>query len=142
MSANLLCAIDGTVHSARAASLAVSLTKQLQGDLTLLMVNPVLAGRGSPTYVWTDEQVERVLEQMGRRAQWLGLTNVRRESRRANKVADSIIAYADQNDIDLIVIGMSDRSRLAKWLGGSVSREVTAKANCPTVIVRRIRDDL
>jgi nucleotide-binding universal stress UspA family protein len=139
MTVSLLCAIDKSAHSARAATLAFGLTKQLNAKLTLLVVNPILSGRGAPTYVWTDEEVEGILEQMGRRAQWLGVANVRRESRRANGVADSIIAYADQNEVDLIVIGASDRSRLAKWLSGSVSREVAEKANCPIMLVRRIR---
>lgn len=84
-------------------------------------------------------RVEAILEEMGRRAHWSGLPNVTCESRRVNKVADSIVAYADQRDIDLIVVGASDRSGLLKTLGGSVSREVAAKANCPIVVVRRTR---
>ena len=135
----VLCAIDDRAHSARAAAVAFDLSKQLRANLTLYMVNPTLAGRGPPLYVWTDEHVERILEAMGRRAQWSGLPSVKCESRRARRVADSIIAYADRHDFDLIVIGASDRSGVLKTLSGSVSREVAAKANCPIVVVRRTR---
>lgn len=135
----ILCAIDDRAHSARAASVAFDLSKKLQANLTLFMVNPVLPGRGAPVYVWTDEQVAGILEKMGRRARWSGLPNVTCESRRANRVADSIVAYADRHEIDLIVIGASDRSGLIKTLSGSVSREVAATANCPIVVVRRLR---
>jgi len=56
-------------------------------------------------------------------------------------VSDSIASYADQEDIDYIVIGASDRSGMSKVLNGSVSRELAQKANCPVLIVHRVRGE-
>ena len=135
----ILCAIDDRAHSVRAATVAFDLSKKLWADLTLYMANPILPGRGAPVYLWTDEQVERILDDMRSRAHWSGLLNVTCAGRRANRVADSVIAYADHHGMDLIVIGASDRSGAIKALSGSVSRDIVAKANCPIVVVRGIR---
>lgn len=137
----ILCAIDGKDYSLRAARVACDLAKRLGAQLTICMVNPFLPGRGPPIYLWPEEYVARVLADASRKAAWCGVGAVRTRTWRGLSVSDTVAAYADEEEIDYIVIGASDRSRLAKAMSGSVSRELAQKANCPVLIVHRVRGD-
>ncbi|MFZ1077887.1 MAG: universal stress protein, partial [Nitrosotalea sp.] len=53
------------------------------------------------------------------------------------KPADSILKFARDNKIDLIVIGSRGLTRLNKIMAlGSVSRKISEEAKCPVVIIR------
>jgi nucleotide-binding universal stress UspA family protein len=135
----ILCGIDGQEHSARAASVAFDLVKRLSGELILCMVNPLLRGRNGTFCWWPDKYVEKILGEAVGRARWSGLSNVRYESLRAISVADAIVAYADEHEVDYVVVGAHECSRFMRLLGISTSKEISCKANCPVMIVRRIR---
>ena len=135
----ILCGVDGQEHSAAAAGVAVDLTKKLSGELILCMVNPLLRGRNG-TFCWRpDEYVEKILSEAVCRARWSGLPNVRYESLCAICVADAIVACADEHEVDYIVVGAHECSRFMRSLGISTSKEISYKARCPVLIVRRIR---
>ena len=51
-------------------------------------------------------------------------------------VADDLIAYAEENQIDEIVIGLRSRSNLGKLIFGSTSRRIILEAPCPVLIVK------
>jgi nucleotide-binding universal stress UspA family protein len=57
--------------------------------------------------------------------------------RMSDEPADEIVQYADQEDIDLIVMGTHGRSRLAHLLMGSVAEKVVGTAGCPVMTVRQ-----
>ena len=50
--------------------------------------------------------------------------------------AEQIIYDADRHGVDLIVVGDRGRSKLAKFLLGSVSKQVVHYANRPVMVVR------
>jgi nucleotide-binding universal stress UspA family protein len=49
---------------------------------------------------------------------------------------DEIVAYADTEDVDMIVVGSRGHGALASALLGSVSRGVTSESKRPVTIVR------
>lgn len=51
--------------------------------------------------------------------------------------ADLILAYAEKNDIDLIVLGTHGRTGVSRALMGSVAERVTRTAPCPVLTVPR-----
>ena len=53
--------------------------------------------------------------------------------------ARSILEYAGEKDIDLIVMGTHGRGGLAHLLMGSVAEKVVRQAACPVLTVRRAR---
>jgi nucleotide-binding universal stress UspA family protein len=136
----ILCAIDGKDYSLRAARVACDLAKRLGAELTFCMVNPMLPGRGPPIYLWPEEYVANVLADVSRKAAWTGI-RAKSETWHALSVSDAIAGYADEEEADYIVIGASDRSGMSKVLAGSVSRELAQKANCPVLIVHRVRGE-
>lgn len=51
-------------------------------------------------------------------------------------IANEILVYAENNNVDLIVIGTKGRSALKKALLGSVASSVLTHAACPVMVVK------
>jgi nucleotide-binding universal stress UspA family protein len=99
------------------------------------------SSRGPKVYRWTDSYIQEVLNEGVSRARGLDLWDVRRVTMQANSVADGIIACADLFEADYVIIGTRGRSNFMEILSGSISRKVSAKANCPVLVVRRVRGE-
>lgn len=54
---------------------------------------------------------------------------------RSGQIEEVIVAYADEFDADLIVVGSPNRSWLETFLDTSVARKVTRSALCPVLVV-------
>lgn len=50
--------------------------------------------------------------------------------------ADSILAYAHENQIDMIVMSTHGRTGLARLVFGSVAESVLRNASCPVLLIR------
>jgi nucleotide-binding universal stress UspA family protein len=50
--------------------------------------------------------------------------------------AETVVDYAEQSGVDMIVLGNRGRTRIAEWLLGSVSHQVAAEARCTVTIVK------
>jgi nucleotide-binding universal stress UspA family protein len=73
------------------------------------------------------EEAERLAEQHGVRATSKLL---------AGDTVDEIVAFADSQDVDLIVVGSRGHGSLASALLGSVSRGVLRESKRPVLVVR------
>jgi nucleotide-binding universal stress UspA family protein len=51
--------------------------------------------------------------------------------------ADSIVAYAQEQKIDLIVMSSHGRSGLSRWVYGSVAEKIMRQSCCATLIIRQ-----
>jgi nucleotide-binding universal stress UspA family protein len=49
---------------------------------------------------------------------------------------DALLSYVARHGVDHIVIGHTERGALARWLVGSTSTDVLAKAHVPVTVVR------
>ncbi|ELY58717.1 universal stress protein [Natronolimnohabitans innermongolicus] len=54
---------------------------------------------------------------------------------RRGRPADVALTYADENDIDTIVVGQTGRSRLSKALLGSTTDRLLRQASIPVLVV-------
>src|SRR5262245_32524179 len=140
-SQKILCGIDGSDRSAKAAGVATELARKLGAELTFAMVNPRLAARAAILYVWSDAHIAGILEKTVRKALWRGVPSVKSDTWRAESVSDALADYADRNEIDYIVIGAKDRAAWPGFLNDSVAQELPSKANCPVLIVNHLRGD-
>ena len=52
------------------------------------------------------------------------------------KVADGLVDYAEDNDIDLILIATHGRSGVSRWVRGSIADRILRAAGAPVLMVR------
>ena len=147
----ILVPLDGSELAERALRPALALARAVNSNVYLLRV--VAAGEPMAESMRpTGEQVEAALtatdlEEKGVAEAYLQSVFSRFENTRlffdvqttSGDVADTIVTYADDNHIDLIVISSHGRSGLGRWLHGSVAEKVLRGATCATLIVREQR---
>ena len=147
----ILVPLDGSELAERALGPALALARAVNSNVYLLRV--VAAGEPMAESMRpTGEQVEAALaaadlEEKGEAEAYLQSVFSQFENTRlffdvqttSGDVADTIVTYADDNHIDLIVISSHGRSGLGRWLHGSVAEKVLRGATCATLIVREQR---
>jgi nucleotide-binding universal stress UspA family protein len=56
----------------------------------------------------------------------------------SGKAADSLISYAENNDVDLIIMATHGRSGINRWFWGSVAEKVLRAVKIPVLLVKTI----
>jgi len=146
----ILVALDGSKHGLEAAQHAIAIAKCMDSELHLLTVtrpyhvSPKLRQYlqaenllGEPKYVM-DEMTDDIVsaaQDLARQADLTRLKSVVREG----KPARSIVEYAQNNHINLIVLGSRGVGEVEAALLGSVSQKVSFLANCSVLVVRDTR---
>ena len=85
----------------------------------------------APYVTRTEDLIQRAVAQVVPEAELSELQPER--AMRLGKPADSIVAYASEHGIDLIVMGTHGREGLAHMLAGSVAETVVRRASCPVL---------
>jgi len=147
MNKNILCAIDGSQHSLRAATQACEMARQSGGSLTFIAVTKPFKVTGDAkkyleresllgehTYI-VAPMTEQVLDEAKRQAKQAGIQSVKAEVREG-QAARKIVEYAELNKCDVIVIGSRGRGDMESMLLGSVAHKVSSLAPCSVVLVR------
>ena len=148
----ILVAIDGSQASLDSADYAIMLAKQHNSQLILLHVlHPVEYYSSLQFFQVQQPQDSRVLiEQAKKEAnKWFDDIKKKIEENSLEKqikiettiivsttIVDSILDYAEDNDIDLIVIGTRGRSGIKKLLLGSTASGVVTYSSCPVTVVK------
>jgi nucleotide-binding universal stress UspA family protein len=139
MTHKVLCAIDDTEHSKNAVAQAAELAKATGSELTLLAINVPIGGEargGIRVYAWEDADAKRVLNDAAALASKAGVAAPKIVSLKGRDAARSIIVYAEDNGIDHIVVGTGGKGPVTRFVLGSVSSDVVARAHCPVTIAR------
>ncbi len=143
----ILVGLDGSDHGITAARAAVQLARNFDAELHLLTVTRPyrVSGElkryleaenllGEPKYV-LDEMTQTIVDDGKEIAREAGLKKIRSEIREG-KPARSLCDYAEQEHIDLIVVGSRGIGELEAALLGSVSQKVSMLSKCSVLIVR------
>jgi nucleotide-binding universal stress UspA family protein len=139
MTKKVLCALDDTEHSKSAVALAAELAKATGAELTILAVNVPVGGEGRggiAVYAWENSDLKRVLDIGTAIAKKAGISEPKTASVKSRDAARAIVVYAEDNDIDHIVVGTGGKGGVARLMLGSVSRDVIARAHCPVTVAR------
>lgn len=144
---NILCAIDGSEHSLRAATQACEMAQQSGGALTFIVVtkpfkisaeakkyleNESLLGEA--TYI-VAPMTEKVLDEAKRCARKAGIEDLKTKILEG-QAARKIVEYAKLEKCDAIVLGSRGRGDVESLLLGSVAHKVSSLAPCTVILVR------
>ena len=132
---NILVPIDGSEPSLRALEFGAQLAEGLGIKLSLLVVHQYNVGRKAVVSVWTAEEVSSILKKARELAIGFYHNDIVIAEVKSRDVARAVMEYAEQNEIDLIVMGASGMGGVKTFLVGSVSEEVLRKSICPVTIV-------
>ena len=148
----ILVATDGSYSAMEAAKQAVKLAKKCNAELfALTIINTQPWFHSSTLYGWASlETMEKVHENDINQAQtWLDQIKetakdygVRLQTKillvpyTQSSTAGKIINYAEENHIDLIVIGTRGYSGIRRMLLGSVALAVLTYSHCAVLVIK------
>lgn len=144
---NILCAIDGSEHSLRAATQACEMAKQNDAKLVLITVTkPFKVSAEAKAYLEREgllgeasyivaPMTEQVLDAARQCAKKAGIKDVKSEVREGHP-ARKIVEYAELNNSDVIFLGSRGRGDIESTLLGSVAHKVSSLAPCTVILVR------
>lgn len=142
----IMLPLDGSEFANHALPIAQQLAQQLQAELVLFRVVPNLHYeveiKGNVPSL--DLNIERQRTMVDHATLWLqrmvddlAVHNVAAEAVvDVGDPGERILAYAQADDIDLIVMGTHGRRGVPRLLHGSVAATVLADATCPVMLVR------
>lgn len=137
MTTKILCAVDDSEHATIAIQAAAKIAKAMGAELTLLTVNQLMSGPGGVgAYVWTDSEVDRILENGEAAAKKAGVSEPKTVTVKARDTASAIAVYAENNGFDHIVVGTGGKGAISRLMLGSVSRDVVARAHGTVTVAR------
>jgi nucleotide-binding universal stress UspA family protein len=136
----LLVAIDGSDPSMDAADYAISISKQYNAELYALHViraDVDLFGPHETSEYMTRmrNEGEKYLDRVRFKANENNI-KIKTEIISFINIAGAIVDYAEENNIELIVIGTRGLSGFKKLLVGSVATNVVTYAHCPVLVVK------
>lgn len=135
-----LVGYDGSESSRRAFELATALARACGGRVRVVSVLQVIeSGADATTLMMSDadagtRRVSELTEELTAMAPDTA-TLVDLEVVHGSP-GDTLLNQVRQHGVDHIVIGHTERGALARWLLGSVSGDVLARAHVPVTVVR------
>ena len=136
-SSKILIATDFSRSSEAAVQYAASLGRDGGSQLLVLHVIQPQPPYGAANMGLLVDQNEKLLHQMLDEAVNRD-SGVDHESHLlVGRPADEILRFADENDVDLIVLGTHGRTGAARLLTGSVAETVIRMAKCPVLTIRQ-----
>jgi nucleotide-binding universal stress UspA family protein len=153
---HILVPLDGSLLAAQALPHAQAIAQRAQAHISLLQVVPELrslvpepglmsSGAFPLQRMAADEQLKAIQEQWQRYAYDTLHAQVQTFAEAGidatatveiGAAAETIVAYATEQGVDLIVMSTHGRSGLTRWLHGSVAARVIHTTPCPVLLVR------
>jgi nucleotide-binding universal stress UspA family protein len=136
----ILVAYEGSDRSKRALELAVDIAAN-DGELYLVSIIENLSRSAGETI----DEVDEVLEDARRHFEFLQEAAEARAARRDIRItrhvlpghaAETIVHFAEQERVDLIVIGGVGRSPILRRVAGGTGSQIVYHAPCSVLVVR------
>lgn len=148
----IMCAVDGSEHSFRAANYAVLMAKNFDAELHLVHVIHNTGFTNPDEYGLYDletgeEKKSEIQEIREGTEEWL--VRIKNSADQdaslptkieligtSTSVESAIVNYAKRHLIEIIIIGATGKSGIKKLLVGGVTSAVINHAHCPVMIVK------
>ncbi len=142
----VLIPLDGSALAEQALSHAIALASHFQAELILLkVVEPFPHARGmsltdleqmrQQSQAWAHEYLEGLVADIQQQGVLVQRVTV------DGRPHTAIAAYAETNQVDLIVMSTRGQSGLSRWLMGSVADRVVRGATVPVLLVRTRKEE-
>jgi nucleotide-binding universal stress UspA family protein len=139
----ILVPTDGSAGAEAALDEAVALAEHFDATVHSLYVADTTMVQPNGGYVDVTESFERIgretTEAAVERAEAAGVTAV--GAVEVGTPHRTILGYADDEDVDLVVMGTHGRTGLERYLLGSVTEKVVRTAEIPVLTVRAADED-
>jgi nucleotide-binding universal stress UspA family protein len=133
-----LVGYDGSAASRRALDFAVEMARAVGGRVRVVSVLQLSEGGvDACTLLMADSGTRRVQELHEELAKIVPDAQTLLDVELIHgSPGDVLLSQIDQHGVDHIVIGHTERGALVRWLMGSVSGNVLARAHVPVTVVR------
>lgn len=121
------------------AALGAAATEAEARDAQLLVVHSMRGGERDEL-----EQIrayDEALDEATRELAERGIDHEVKRYARGSSPSEDLLRCADEEDVDLLVIGIRRRSPVGKLLLGSNAQEIILHAACPVLCVKSVTDD-
>ena len=144
LSTKMLLATDGSEEAELAARAAVELSNSTSSELHVVYVEPLpdfmKSGAGTPgfdreLYEMIEKEARETLRKLMWRVKVAGGI-IAGSHLRMGVVAEEIVAFAEELEVDLIIVGSRGLRGIRRTLAGSVSESVFRHAHRPVMVVR------
>ena len=142
---NILIPFDGSRYSEKAFEKALEIASKFESKLTALTVLHAKLEDSSGVSIerlseLQDEQVDEATAMLKNLEEKAKPENIQMSIKVIHNPspADGILSYADNNNVDLIVMGSHGRTGLRKIVLGSVASNVLGQAKCPVLITKGV----
>ena len=138
----ILVATDGSVAAARAETVAATIAAGCGCRLTIATISRGLPAEDLRRLARTEGDlgaarhalIEEILNGAAERARRCGVTDIKTLTSYGDP-GKAIVALAEAEQVDLIVIGRRGLGGLSSWLLGSVSKSIIDHARCAVTVV-------
>jgi nucleotide-binding universal stress UspA family protein len=138
----MLVLLDGSELSEVVFPFAKELAARLNLDVTMLQVYGDIGRNFVPVHkAYIERAAETIRSQIADVQKKLGIPSKERQAKVRGELADGhyadeILSYAENNDIDLILMASHGRSGIRRWRMGSVADKVLRAAKVPVLFIR------
>ena len=140
MTKNILVPYDFTNFGDIAFEKAIEIAKKFDSKLTLLTIIGTDIDTSGMDWVRAqekhDEEETSAKDKLNRIKGSQNDVDISVKIIHNSSVIDGILSFAENNNIDLIVMGSHGRSGFKKLVLGSAASGVVARANCPVLITK------
>lgn len=139
----IMVCIDGSEASIRATTKAIDMARKYEADILAIYVSFIpYYLRRLPQYGWEGlhaydvEQMKEWLKDIVIQANEQNIQIKTLVKETTSSVVREIIKSAEEEKVDLIVVGSTGKSRLDRMLVGSVAQGIMTNAKCSVLLVR------
>lgn len=134
----ILLAADGSEHSLRSANHAIELAEKFNGSIEAIYVVDGNTAKSDVLHAADKFEIElKRKEKIKKVRELLEDSGVVFKTHILHgEAGPTIVAHANENNFDCVVIGSRGLNNLQEFLLGSVSHKVAKRADCPVLIVK------
>ncbi|CDO02911.1 Stress response protein NhaX [Oceanobacillus picturae] len=134
----ILLAVDGSEHSIRSAKYAIELAEKFNGVINVVYVVDGNKAKSDVLHATDKFALEKMRnDKLKAVKELLNKTDIQYEIKILHgEAGPTIVNYANNNEIDGVVLGSRGVNNLQTFILGSVSHKVAKRVECPVLIVK------